>query len=1116
MQSMSEPQVRIARGARATEAALLAEIERHAEQVRRDPARLARPLRIVVPSRSLREHLGARIVRARGTSVLGIAIHTLRGLAFEILRRAGEPLAGDLLFQVVVRQQARREPVLKRLLDGLEDGYGVVASSVSDLLDAGLEPHHGDAIEDFLTQEEGGQVRERAAALARVAASTVGVLEAAGLEHRSALFRRARQTLEREPLLAPPASSLWIHGYADATGVQLELLQVLMRCMGGQVWIDHPDDPGAAGRPDPGVAFTERFRERMAGMARIEATRPPPPGPARPNLVRAPGAHAEARAVTERIHLLLAGGVVPETIGVVARELGPYLVPVRTQLRRLGIPFSGAAGSLGPLAPEGRRVHALLALLRGRETTLTDRWLETLGRLEHLGAGACGRARLADLRIGLHALGAGRVREVAQLDLDQVLGNATSYPLPVRRGFRAVEVEAPEGGEEGTAPAEAPQVSATRRRLHRPLLEEAVAAARSVGTRFAAWVRVRETREHLRQLEALLREDLAWSPEAPDAVALENRLASLRSEMDPGIPMDLEEFVLLLGRALRDFGADPLGGRGGGVRVLSVVEARACTFEHLFLMGMNRDLFPRRVSEDPLLPDRLRRALARDLLPDVPIKQRGFDEERYLFAQLLSASPNVTLSWQTVTDDGKEKTPSPLVERLQGGGRGDAVELVPAPLARPLRAAQPRTPRPAFEHAVLAGLYGSPASFRKALEVAQREVQRDLALPPSPIDPAELARVRCAIVEEIDPSRARAAALGPYFGFVGAARDAADPRRAPVYVTTLENAARCPWQTFLQRLLRLEPVPDSLDALPAADPLLIGSLLHRTLERIVRDALEAATREPGASRAEEGVAVPWPEAVHLERILGHEAHAVARDAGIGLPGFPRLLVERTRPYLERVRVLEWGEGGVLSGVTGAEVTGDVEVPDPGGGSRRICFRADRVDRGPEGLELTDYKTGKPVSDRKTAAKRREQIVAKVGTGQWLQAAAYAWARRPSAVVGRYVFAKPDLGGPEAQATLSRGDRQLRGQFESAVRTVLRAWDAGSFVPRLLDPSRRKESDLCGSCHVSMACLRGDSGARRRLTRWLERNGADYEEAPSRLGEAEQALLGVWRLAEEAR
>ena len=83
----AEPGVCIARGARATEAALLAEVGAFAREVRSDPALLAKPLRLVVPSRSLREHVATRLVRTRGRSLAGVSVQTLRGLAFELLRR---------------------------------------------------------------------------------------------------------------------------------------------------------------------------------------------------------------------------------------------------------------------------------------------------------------------------------------------------------------------------------------------------------------------------------------------------------------------------------------------------------------------------------------------------------------------------------------------------------------------------------------------------------------------------------------------------------------------------------------------------------------------------------------------------------------------------------------------------------------------------------------------------------------------------------------------------------------------------------------------------------------------------------------------------------------------
>ena len=65
-----------------------------------------------------------------------------------------------------------------------------------------------------------------------------------------------------------------------------------------------------------------------------------------------------------------------------------------------------------------------------------------------------------------------------------------------------------------------------------------------------------------------------------------------------------DEFASLIGYRLENFGATESGGNGGGIQVLDVVEARSRTFEHLFVLGLNRGEFPRVVQEDPLLPDR--------------------------------------------------------------------------------------------------------------------------------------------------------------------------------------------------------------------------------------------------------------------------------------------------------------------------------------------------------------------------------------------------------------------------------------------------------------------------------------------------------------------------------
>src|SRR5688572_1368185 len=104
----------VGHGPRATEAALLAELERLLASGPGDVARLASPVRVVVPSRSLRAHRSATLVQRRGRAVAGIAFQTLHALAAETCERAGVDLpGGTALFDVLVRRAAKAEPVLR-------------------------------------------------------------------------------------------------------------------------------------------------------------------------------------------------------------------------------------------------------------------------------------------------------------------------------------------------------------------------------------------------------------------------------------------------------------------------------------------------------------------------------------------------------------------------------------------------------------------------------------------------------------------------------------------------------------------------------------------------------------------------------------------------------------------------------------------------------------------------------------------------------------------------------------------------------------------------------------------------------------------------------------------
>ncbi|HVN75482.1 MAG TPA: PD-(D/E)XK nuclease family protein [Thermoanaerobaculaceae bacterium] len=1066
------PTIVTAPGARAAEDHVLADIAALLPASAADVALLARPIVVVVPSRSLRAHLAARLVGARGRAVAGIEIVTLHALAERLAARsdAGARRSGKRLLPVFVGRFAALEPALRELATTVEDGIAPLSATVRDLLDAGLTPASADALAEMLAALPGGTERERAAALARTAAAVARVMEAGGLDLAADVLRRAVAVLKDEGADALPARAVLIHGFADATALATDLIEALLSRCAARLYLDRPPDPADAVREDLGVAFSDRFLERLERVAdhapSVPASRPTHP----PAMFRAPGTHAEVREVARRIRALLDAGAAPESIAIVARDLGPYALAIHVHFTRLAVPFSAFAAPASLDAP-GRRVRALTDLLRRGGRAPTDAWLSATDGMAGF-----------DLRLAIHACGAARIRDVAALDADALLDDG-EFALPIRRGLAAVPGE----GEDEAASRVAP-----RRRVAGARFRRAVARAGTFVHLLDSWPAEANPARHVRLLRQLLREGLGWRPTVPGAEHVDDALATLAAELPGELALTRDEFLTVVRRELEGIETSALGGEGGGVQVLSVTEARARTFGHLFLVGLNRDSFPRQVREDPLLPDRLRQAIERDVLPQIPVKRIGFDEERYLFAQLLSSAPSVTLSWQVCDDDGKARPLSPLVARLcLGEGEGEP------PIVGSVLNPAPGELRPPDEHAVLAGLYGARREFGRALEVAE----------------GESAAARLAVLDELDPDRStpdgrrRAASLGPYLGLVGAPREVPDPRHDEPAVTVAENLAACPWQAFLRRIVRLAPPPDPLAAVPGVDALALGQAVHRALETLLAAGGAEAGRTVTEAVAAPPHPAPRPSPNALVAAVREASLQVAHEAGLTVRGLERVLEERARPFVEIAVPLLWPEGADSAPVLGLEVQGSVAVADTAGIARELGFRADLVEARGAGVRLTDFKTGRPLSDAKTEVTRHRHLLAAIGRGEALQVGAYALSAAGRPTEARYLYIRPDLEEHERVLELSGDDPDLGALLPVATAAVLGAWHRGALFPRLERPDRPVEPRRCGYCEVRDACSRGDSGARNRLSRWAAaRRGRRGDRA-----DAEAALLELWNL-----
>jgi len=1095
VEAMAEPgavgRVLVLRGAIASESHLLEELCVLACAGVDDPGLLLKPVLVIAPSRSLREHLSARLVERHGRTVTGISIQTLDALVASILARAGEPSGFDnALLPALIRQLARREASLRDSLDALSRGYAPVVGEVTDLLDAGLESAHADAVIEGIGENSRGALAKRAAAVVRVAARASEQLEDLGIAHLSTRVRRACELIDENPKRVLPARAVFVFGYADATGLQMDLIEMLLRRCGARVYLDHPADPDNPESPDPGIAFSDRFSARMRGAVGVE-TLDLSEGTSRAKVrvLRAPGLEAEVRGIANRVREALDTGVQPERVGVVTRNLDLYRSALRVQFGRLGIPISGIDPREVVAPAVRRRILALQALLLAGRRAPVDLWLDLVCALPSTAQSPAplSAEERSDLRVAFHASGVARLVDMARLEA--FAGGARSR-LP-RRGLAL--------SEDGTP-------FAPRRKLPTGRFAVAASAARRVSEHLATWPERAALSDHLGALESLVVEHLCWPPEDSARTAL---LAQIEAAGSGDFELDREDFWLYFDARTRKMLTIPIGGAGGGVAVLSVEQARSRTFERLFLIGLSREVFPRPIGEAPLLPDSLRRSL-RAVLPDLPVKREGYDEERYLFAQLLSSSPNTVVSHPVVDEDGRRRPASPLLERL----RSSDPEELPG-FWQPSECADSRPLRTAYEHAQIAGLSGTRNQFARALRVAVAERSK---FDPDPIeipgDRGDEARAaaRISVLEEWDPRGDRRFELGPYYGFLGPIADAADPRRAPLYVTGIEKVARCPWQAVLGQLLRVEPLPDALADLPSADALIIGNLVHGVLQEIVAERLPAGGHTLEDVAVRDPVQVPWPDRDRLRDLLDHRARTILRDEGISTPGFERVLIDRARDCVESARGLDWPAEGSDVGVIGVEVEGAVSLQDCSGAERELRFRADRIDRVAGVLRSIDYKTGKALTDRKKPETRRRRLFEGVSGGAALQVLAYAMggtqASGDRSAQGRYLYLGVDTPEHARVAAVDSEDSDFSDAFERVAEVAFEAWDRGSFTPRLIDAYNRQEPQMCRSCSVKEACLRGDSGSRRRLDQWVESaRSAKTEKSLA----AERATLQLWDL-----
>jgi hypothetical protein len=743
------------------------------------------------------------------------------------------------------------------------------------------------------------------------------------------------------------------------------------------------------------------------------------------SLLAAPTPDAELRAIAAAVRTRIDEGVPPEEIAVVVRDPSAVADRLEEELARVGLPLGhGVSPPLGS-TPLFRFVAALAALPQAGFTR--EDVLAALAS-RYLGASAArSAARLArtSRRLG--------VRELA----------------PGGEGLARVTAAAPEDapvlvalvGHLGGLMKEAP-LGAHAAALARLLVELGVGRyARAYDSSFAARPEddllrgaVERALGRDQAAAALVEELLARTAQSPHPALvgfpqLADALADVAAELTPTRPQ----------------------ARAGVVRLVGATELAGRRFAHLFLAGLVDGAAPARAREDGLYGDRERRALNRGLRRWLFPSAQGSEaaagdrtpfESLYLLQALASATETAHVSWSR-TDGDRACLRSPFVDELcRVAPRVPIDAPPPSPVPHVTRA---RAPRDVMMRVALEQL-ADPAGRVPPPEAGN--VVADLAPPIARaagprwarlVDLSQIERRRLSVFAGLVPADEHSGAIGVLPSL--SERLGGKPER-PLPAGSLDRLANCGFQFFAERVLRARPA-DEAEAAPSR--LDLGSLAHRCLEIFYKDRAGAGALPVRADEADRAA---------LARACAQVFAAEARRPK-GSPLLWTIAADKLTDDLWRVVENEAASGAPGGGVPtwfelafGANEAGSLPalaLGDPAD-PLFISGRIDRVDRGPNGLMVLDYKLGRATSERHKLSEKEAAVTQ-------LQLPIYAAAARAALAEGAPVDAV-FLSLRDAIPTKSLGEvaagRQLRAPGIPDVlfdRLSLRVGELGAAVRR---------------------------------------------------------------------
>jgi CRISPR/Cas system-associated exonuclease Cas4 (RecB family) len=747
----------------------------------------------------------------------------------------------------------------------------------------------------------------------------------------------------------------------------------------------------------------------------------------------APGEGLEAVEIVRRIRAMAEGGTPFDKVAILLRNVERYQPMLEEAMSRAGIPVYFSMGSARP-DPAGRAFLALLGC--AADGCSASGFAEYLSIGETPQVDSSGHPVQLELKFVLpedEILGP--FTGAAPVEEENDAGDVASIPTPIawerllidasvvggrerwHRRLKGLEQEYQLQLAELRRTSGTTEVEHIERQIDRlqnlerfslPLIDRLAALPRS-----AVWG---EWLTHLRELANI-------SLRNPESVL------SVLSELEPMAevgPADIDEVISVLSSRLRFLRREPPDRRYGRVLVAGIEEARARSFDVVFLPGLVEGLFPRRTFEDPLLLDVTRRTLSAGL----PLRaDRVMAERQMLHVAVGAASQHLIASFANMDlAQGRSRVPSLYALEIARAVEGRIPRLQTFELESQAKA-EARLTWPAPQDPLRSiddGEYDLSWYWRHAgdpgsctyLKEANHCLYRSLR---TRYERWERKWTSSDGVVSVD--RSVREILGAY-----------RLDHAVHSASSLQHFAACPYRFYLYGIYRLKP-RETVVRLEQLDPLTRGALFHAVQFQFFQDW----SKSPGKG-VEESL-------VSLDRILDAIAGKYEEELAPAIPRVWRAEIEELRTDLREwlrlwyARLPEWEplhfELGFGLGPVDSEHYDSSSSPEPLVISNRTRLRGsiDLVEqhRSRLVLRVVDHKTGK----------RPMRQAVSIGGGSTLQPGLYALAAEEllgkSVETGRLEYCTQKGGytvtdikvDPTTRQRLNHALNIIQGNIESA-------------------------------------------------------------------------------------